>query len=51
MGEFDAFPEFGGEVRTFDRFHVEVEGAGLGVGADGGVAGIGKRAGLPGIAD
>lgn len=45
-GEGDARPGFGGEVRAFDGFEVEVEGPGCGGGADGGVAGVGQRAGL-----
>lgn len=45
-GELDPFPHFGGEVRAFDGFHVEVEHPGFGRGADGGVAGVGERAGL-----
>ena len=31
---------------AFDGFYVEVEGAGFGVGADSGVAGVGEGAGL-----
>ncbi len=46
LGQLDAFPEFGGGVLAFDGFEVEVEGAGCGVGADGGVAGVGEGAGL-----
>ncbi len=46
-GKFDTFPHFGGEVGALDGFHVEVEDAGLGRGADGGVAGVSERAGLP----
>ena len=48
LRELDPFPELGGEVRAFDCFLVEVEGAGCGVGADGGVAGVGEGAGLSG---
>ena len=33
-------------MRPLDGLHVEVQDAGLGVGADGGVAGVGQRAGL-----
>jgi len=33
-------------VRTLDGFHVKVEGAGFGVWADGGIAGVGEGAGL-----
>jgi hypothetical protein len=33
-------------VGALDGLEVEVEGAGGGVGADGGVAGVGERAGL-----
>ena len=45
-GEFDPFPHFGGEVRAFDGFHVEVKDPRFGRGADGGVAGVGEGAGL-----
>lgn len=31
---------------ALDGFHVEVEGAGFGVGADGGITGVGEGAGL-----
>lgn len=44
--EFDAFPHFGGQVRAFNGFHVEVEDTRFGRGADGGVAGVGEGAGL-----
>ena len=30
----------------FDGFHVEVDGAGFGIAADGGIAGVGEGAGL-----
>lgn len=33
-------------MRTLDGFHVEVEGAGFWVWADGGIAGVGEGAGL-----
>ena len=33
-------------MRPLDGLHVEVQHAGLGVGTDGGVAGVGQRAGL-----
>lgn len=32
---------------AFDRLHVEVEGARVGIGADCGISGVGERAGLP----
>lgn len=32
---------------ALDGLHVEVESSGIWVGADGGIAGIGERAGLP----
>ena len=40
LRELDALPEFGGLVSALDRLHVQVEGAGFGVRADGGVAGV-----------
>ena len=45
-GELDALPQLGGGVCALDGLHVEVEGAGGGIGADCGVAGIGEGAGL-----
>ena len=45
--ELDALPELGGEVRALDGLDVEVEDAGFGVGAHGGIAGVGEGAGLP----
>lgn len=46
-GELYAFPEFGGQMCSLDCFHVEVEGAGNWVSADGGIARICKGTGLP----
>ena len=31
---------------SLDGFHVEVDGTGFGIAADGGIAGVGERAGL-----
>lgn len=49
--QLDALPEFGRGVRALDRLHAQVQDdfAGFGGrgGADGGVAGVGERAGLP----
>lgn len=47
--QFDALPHFRREVGAFGGFDVEVQGVGGGGrgGPDGGVAGVGKRAGLP----
>ena len=47
LREFDPFPQFGRGVGALDGFHAEVEGAGGGGGADGGVAAVGEGAGLP----
>lgn len=47
VAELDPLPELGGQMRTLDGLHVEIESALLRVGAYGGVAGVGKRAGLP----
>lgn len=44
----DLLPPLGGEVRALGGLDVEVEGTGGGVGADGGVAAVGERAGLAG---
>lgn len=46
LGQFDPLPEFGGLVGSLDAFEVEVQDAGGRVGAHGGVAGVGERAGL-----
>ena len=45
--QFDAFPHLGGEVGAFNGFHVQIKDSGFRGGANGGVAGIGERAGLP----
>ena len=46
LRQLDPFPELGGHVRALDGFHVQVQGAGSGVRADGGIAGVGEGAGL-----
>lgn len=42
-----ALPELGWHVCALDGLHVEIEGSGVWVGADGGIAGVGEGAGLP----
>ena len=46
LRKFYALPHFRGGVGALDDFHVEVEDASRWVGADGGIAGVGERAGL-----
>ncbi len=46
LGQLDLLPELRGHVLAFDGLHVEVDGAGFGIAADGGVAGVGEGAGL-----
>ena len=47
LAEFDPRPEFCGGVRPLDGFRAEVQEAGRGGGADGGVAGVCQGTGLP----
>ena len=46
LRQLDLLPQLRGHVLPLDGFHVEVDGAGFGVAADGGIAGVGERAGL-----
>lgn len=46
LRQLDLLPELRGHVLALDGFHVEVDGAGFRVAADGGIAGVGEGAGL-----
>lgn len=46
LRQFNALPQLRGHVRSLDGFHIEVQRARFGVGADSGIAGVSKRAGL-----
>lgn len=46
LRQLDAFPQLAGHVRALNGLHVEVEGARVGVGADGSITRVREGAGL-----